>query len=323
MNLFKLTDIPYLDHKELSSKRGIPSLTFYDEETWHIWVQTPDGLIKIDGYPAEGTYFSKNPVTENDVYLEFFNFLGQKALRKEILKPVHGIQDDIMNICASLKKISLLYQLSKDKSLDVSRMVITELEYLINVCRSIFDLLQEIISELWETVTLNNPNIKKKKLNDKFRKMVIENEEILKPSIIQERFSIPEILANFYHDYAEFFQILRKYRDNLVHHGSSLEFIFTTERGFAVRDSVKPFSLFKVWNEKHKLPNSLASLRVPVAYMVFKTLSACEHFATSIQKCIVFPNEIVPNYKLLLRMSHGNELMKLKKIIDDSLWLDE
>ncbi|WP_367899168.1 hypothetical protein AB3N61_18275 [Leptospira sp. WS58.C1] len=323
MKFDQLKDIPFFDHRQINSHRVIPSLFFYESGSWHSWISTQDGLLKIKAIPGEGTYFSKLPEHEDDIYLEFFNFLGQRVLRKEILYPVNGIRNDIMNICASLRKLSLLYEFSNNKSFEVSRMVITELEYLIGVCRSIFDLLQEIIAALWKTVVLTDESVVKKNLHKSFRKMVIENEQILEQAVIKDRFAIPEALAQFYCEYAEFFQILRKFRDNIAHHGSSLDYIFLTRRGFAVKDTAKPFSLFNVWNEEHKLPNSLASLRVPVAYMIRKTLGACEDFALSIQKFIRFPDELAPDYKLFFKMSYSSELLNLDRIIQNSLWFDE
>lgn len=317
-----LNEIPYLDHKILKD-RVIPSLLFYIDQEWHSWILNSNKIIKLNIKPLEGRYFAREPEFENDIYLEFFNFLGQKALRKEIIKPYNGIYNDIMNICASLAKFNLLYEHSKEKNNEVSRMVATEIEYIINVCRSIFDLLQEIISELWENITLIDNSLHKQKLPKSFRKMVLIDEKLMNKNEISKKYSIPPIFSEYYSRYGEFFQLLRKFRDNISHHGSSIEYIFITKRGFGVLENEKPFCLLNKWNESHKLPNQISSLRASIGYIINNTISACEDFSITIQKLVEFPNEISPNLKIFLKMFYSSELLKLDDVIKNSQWYDE
>ncbi|RHX78783.1 hypothetical protein [Leptospira yasudae] len=327
VNLEELKKIPYIDSNSLSN-RIVPSLSFYEEEQWHIYFPSDNDLIKMKGaIIAEGMYFARKPESNSDLYLKFLDFLGQRVLTENLIYPIRGIEDDIMNIGASLRKFQILYEYSKvnakDRSIDVSRMVVTELEYIILVCKSVFDLLQEIISKIWISVTMTDSKVKKIKLPKNFSKMVLDGDILLSAYAIEKKYNIPKLLADYYERQGHFFSMLRKSRVNITHFGSTVNPILITDRGFALVDTLKPFKDFNVWTESHKLPNGLASLRVSVAYIILKVLSACEDFTDTIQQVISFPSEISPGFHLFMKTYHGAEYLKLEKIVSECLWYDE
>jgi hypothetical protein len=323
INLSELKKIPYIDLANISG-RAIPSLSFYDGNEWHLWFPTPDGrLVDLKGEPAESDYFALEPQNETDLFFNFLNFMTQHAFWPSVIRPINSIRNDVHNLGASLSKLDLYYRISKENKLETTRLVSTEIEYLFIVCRSIFDLLQDIISTIWDKVELKDKSIKKRHLPKSFREMILKSDSLMDVDTISTQFRIPPVLAEFYYRQASFFLTLRNYRDSITHRGYDFKFIFVTEKGFAVHNNQQPFASFNVWNNRHILPNNLASLRPAIVYVITQTLNACEDFTSTIQKTIIFPPEIAPGFGLFIRGFHNKELLKMKDILENCMWWDE
>ena len=321
VKLTELEKISYIDAEQIGD-RVIPQLSFYDGGEWHLWLPMPERLIEFKGEPSESDYFAREPEKGTDLYFSFLNFMNQRTYWPNVTHQINSIRNDLHNLGASLSKLELFYQASRDKKLEVTRFVSTELEYIFVVCRSIFDLLQEIIAKLWDRVELVDQSIKKRQLPKSFRRMIMKSDSLMNADAIQTEFRIPSHLAEFYLRQSAFFETLRNYRDNITHRGHDFKFIFVTEKGFAVHKDQLPFSSFNVWNEEHMLPNGLSSLRPAIAYVIIRTLSACEDFSTTIQQIVRFPPDIAPGFKLFIRGYHNTELLKMNEIIEKCMWWD-
>lgn len=80
-----------------------------------------------------------------------------------------GISEDINNLCVSVEKIDLFHDIwLKDAERINWRFVTTEIEYIFKVCRSIFDLLQEVVYRIWERFQYADQTLQKKKNSEKF-----------------------------------------------------------------------------------------------------------------------------------------------------------
>jgi hypothetical protein len=318
----QLKEIPFLDIENLLG-RTIPSLHFYDGENWHCWFPAgPNSLMKIPAEPSEASYFGCVAARDSDIYLEFLNFINQRAFFPKVAHLISAINDDIFNLGASLQKFHLYHQVSKDKSVNTTRFVTTEIEYLFATCRSLFDLLQEVIATLWDMISLHDKSISKRQLPKTFGKMILNGKTILCADEIRDKFRVPQKLAQFYVRANPFFTVLREYRDNIIHRGKKVKMIFITEKGFAIDSTLQPFASFPVWKEEDLLPNNLASLRPALAHVVLETIRCCEDFADTIQQTIQFPSDIVPGFKLFLRGYHNEEFLRLNEIRDKVLWWD-
>jgi hypothetical protein len=314
-----LRDIPYLNVDALQG-RAVPSLSFYDGDKWHFWLILPDRLMPMQAIPAEGDYFGRSAERRDDLYFEFLNFMLQRAYWPDVANIINAIRNDIHNLAASLEKYHLFNNARRETLFDTKRFATTELEYIFSTCRSVFDLLQEIIVTLWDKVSLEDKSISKKQLRKSFSAMVLNNEKPMTSDDICSKFKIPKQLADFYARSSPFFCLLREFRDNVIHRGKSFDLLFVTDKGFAVIDTTEPFASFKVWNVDNKLPNGLASLRPVLAYAVLETINCCEDFAVTIQKIIKFPSEIAPGFKVYMRGHHNHELLTLKEVRDKSQW---
>lgn len=160
-----LDEIPYLDHATITG-RFLSCLTFYDEGDWHFWMLAGEPgeqrLFKMKGWPAEAVYFAREPVEASDLYLPSIDFTGRIACYSEVQKAVGGIRDDIFNLSASLAKLELLQGSKEQIPHGLSRMATTEVEYIVLVCRSLFDLFQEILVKLWNRVQLLDGSIQRR-----------------------------------------------------------------------------------------------------------------------------------------------------------------
>lgn len=318
----ELSKISFIDAKNVGG-RSLTTLTFYESGEWHMWIATPDGLLPLQGQPVEADYFGIDRETETDVFIAFLDFMAQRACWNDVLHPIEGLVCDIHNLGASLAKINLFYEVSKDRSTEITRFVSTELEYIFSVCRSIFDLLQKTILRLWHRVTPVDTRLVKKNLPESFRAMVMKDRSRMSVDEIAERWRIPEQLAQYYFKQGPFFELLRGYRDRIAHHGQDLRFLFVTERGFAISADTEPFATFSVWDEEHMLQNRLASLRPVVAHIITETIRACEEFTEVMQRFVVFPPPIAPGFRLFLRGHHTKELLQMQSILENCLWWDQ
>jgi hypothetical protein len=59
---------------------------------------------------------------------------------------------------------------------------------------------------------------------------------------------------------------LVEFRDNVIHRGSQVQTIFSSETGFLIQHSLKPFSDMTIWSEEEKQPNNLVPLFLALLY---------------------------------------------------------
>jgi hypothetical protein len=196
----------------------------------------------------------------------------------------------------------------------------SELEYLITVTRSVYDLLQETISALWNKhITLNDAAAerlrKKIPLPDTFRRVVMQDGQLRTAEAIAEKFALPTAVAEQYARYTPLFLALRSARDAIVHSGKSLDMIFSTEKGFCVDPKIKPFSEFN-WTEAHWYNPNIVSLYPWIAHIVFEALGACTDLMGAFAASIQLPPEIAPGYRVFLRDPSNTALLELNDVSD-------
>jgi hypothetical protein len=300
VDISQLAKIPYLDIGNLQG-RFASNLLFHDEGNWRMWLLAGKELVEIKAWPAEAYYFARAPEAPTDICFEFIDFIAQRASYNEVQKPILGLWDDIFNLSTSLAKIAHLHKTKDELGTGVSRMVITEVEYIFSVCKSIFDLLQEIISTLWQWIHLLDPSVLKKPLRDTFSKTLLHKGQASTAAELTSRFGLPMQLSEFYVRHSAFFMTLREFRDNIIHRGSQVQTIYPGDNGFLISDSVRPFSSMKIWREDEKQTNNLVPLMPALGTVIRNTLAACEDFSTTIQQVIQFPPPIVPGMRFYMR----------------------
>jgi len=220
--IIQLSQIPFLDPAELTSGRFLASLTFHDKD-WRMWVETQEkGFVEIHGWPAEASYFARTPEKPTDFTTRFLNFMAHNANFIEVMKLFSAIQDDIFNLSAALAKLEIVFQSKDFEQTGGNRMASTEIEYILLICRSIFDLLQETLARIWSKIELTDKTLRKKQLKKSFADMTLRGNAVRTAQDIASQFQLPMCLADCYARQAPVFLKIREYRDNLVHGGQNV-----------------------------------------------------------------------------------------------------
>lgn len=260
----ELAKITYLDPSVLG-ERVVLLLPLWDGGVWRQWFSA-DGQTLMEFKPVDtvrAKYVATAPAKEGDVFLWFLDFMCQRAFWSETAHLVHALTDDFHNLATSAAKLRHFFECRDqiDGSL-LSSFVKSELEYMLTVSRSVFDLLQEVVAEIWnERVKLVEPaaEAKRRKLPPTFSKVVLENNQVRTAQQIADRFGLPEALAARYAADATTFAHLREWRDRIVHGGSSIDIIYATEKGFCVSPTHPAFADFP-WTDVHRYNDAIVSL---------------------------------------------------------------
>ncbi len=314
-------NLPYLDIQALQG-RPIPLHTFHDGNRWHMWFPMDNGLlqpIRILDSP-EGTYLALRSVHGDDAFFPFIDFIYKHIAIRRADSFMSALISDIFNLGASLRKIDLLK--ASENCVGKSRLVTTELEYLLILCRSMFDLLQEVSSRIWETIQLTDTSINKKNLPSSFRKVVFENNAIRSSQEIQERFGLTPLIARWYSESAPFFCALRSARDAIIHQPVHEPVIYVEDRGFSIGINSSPVSFQKIvrWPEDVSANGKAGPLNYFVAYFVHETLLVCERFADAVRQEIQVPPSFAPKHFFLMRSPNMASLLGIRRILDTDPW---
>ncbi len=322
ISLELLRDLKHLDVNNLNG-RIVPFHALHDGQTWHLWFPGDDRLFHTDkGILGEGCYYAAERAGADDIHFACLEFLQQRTYWPDVAGFVDGIYGDLQNAGASLSKLQLIFEHANPKTHDPARMVVTEIEYVFLTCRSIFDLLQEIMLRLWKKTQLADKSVKKKELPESYRDMLFHKGEQLSADDIASRYGLPKDIAAIYVESAPFFLWLRSYRNLISHSGHTPDRIFATEKGFAISKSERPFCDMDIWTDANSLRNGLGSVLSVVAHLLATTFATCDAFAAALLKVIQFPPPIAPNHRIFVRGPHLKNLVPLDELIKVRPWYD-
>ena len=305
----QLSVIPYLDVECLSG-RFIATLCFHDGD-WRMWIAAGargEMLIETRAVPAEACYFARVPEAPTDLLFPFLDFLAQRACCSDNGRAFNGVVDDVFNLSGSLAKLAFLARSSKDVGHGLARMATSEVEYIVFVCRSLFDLLQEVLSNVWEQVTLVDPTVRKQKLKDSFADMLVYKGEPSDAAAIAARFGLPLAIAVCYVDARPVFDGLRQLRDKLVHLGSQIPHIFVCDDAFMITRGSNPFPGEFHWDPTECGPNDLVPLVPVIETVIHRVLAVCDEFAAAWSEVISMPPPVCPGLHLYARGYFSREL---------------
>ena len=309
----QLIDVTYLDVTAVQD-RTVNLMPFWDGTSWHQWVPGPTGLIKALMKDAvEGDYVATKAAQPVDLFIPFVNLIWQRASWPEVCPLISSVIDDIHDIAAVCAKLRH-FEHYEDLTGSVRRFVKTDIEHLTVLCRGIFDLLQEAISWIWNTKVKLHDSLaerqrKQRRLHRSFRKVVLNSEErIASAKQIGDKYSLPPLLCDTYHDLAGFFSYIRRARDKVVHGTASGNLIFATDRGFCVSPTAEPFDRIS-WRPEHYFNENIVFLTPWIAHIVMCTLESCNRLTTAFSSVISLPREIAPGYNIFLRGVHNKELL--------------
>lgn len=295
-----LSDIPFLYSADSAGGRFLASLTFYANGRWRMWMPVEnEKYVEVQAWPAEASYFANAPEEITDFGMLFFDFIAQYANYTELMRPFSALQDDINNLSAAIAKLNLI---AENRNLSgVSRMAATEVEYILLVCRSIFDLMQELLAKLWTKIQLTDPKIQKRMIRSSFADIALHGGTLRTAEAISEKFFLPAPLADCYARHAPVFVKIRQYRDNLVHRGQQVQAIFVDSKGFSIARGLGPFVNPQIWRDEEVEANNIVPLLPVLGLIIHGTLAACEDFASVFVRHFRLLEPIVPGMRLFMR----------------------
>lgn len=306
-------------------------MPLWDGKEWRHWIDTSHGVIEMKPVDAiRSNYVAKVPATEGDIWIPFVDLMWQRASWPEITNLIFGICDDFHAMATCAAKLKHFHVAGANIPSDLgSSFAATEVEYLVTVARSVFDLLQEIIAKVWNTrVHLHEEAQERVRRSSPippgFTKMAVVGRDSPRAAAeLVERYSLPPALAEAYVRHAPFFISLLRTRDAFVHGGSRVEAVYVTEKGFCVDPKRRPFSDV-AWTEAHHYNENVVSLLPWVAHIVMGTVEACNDLAGTFADVVTLPDEIAPGFRVFIRDPANAALIELFAISNgETSWWNE
>lgn len=313
--------------------RAVPQALFYDpdfyreglpdyvkEQDWHLFHPGPDGSLTIlnDAQAYKATYFGVESASDEDIQMPFFNLYYQHASFPNIIEYFGSIQEDIHNLAACISKIGVYQYLGQETNTDINHYILTELEYIISTCRSIYDTLHEIAKESWKNIQMFDGG--QNQLPNKLSSMVLDHYDPVDSEELIEKYGIHEEFAEYYEDLAEFLSKVKYHRDSVHHYGGSFKTIFLLEQGVAVDTEREPYSEFDSWDDEDVNEQGLAPIWPFVAHLIGKTIEFMNRLPESVFHGVALPGEIAPGYSVFLTGSHIQNLGRINELSGGSVW---
>ncbi|MGA2054696.1 MAG: hypothetical protein ABSG88_05265 [Bradyrhizobium sp.] len=319
--------MPHIDAAALQG-RTMLLMPVWDGTAWSMWVDAPPGqLTRVQVVePIRSNYLATVPADKYDFQIPLVDFMWQRASWPEVARQIMGVCHDFHQLATIAAKLEHLHETREtiDANL-LTSFVQSEVEQLIIVARSIFDLLQEIMAYFWnDRISLQDPAAEATrrpyKSPDTFAKIALNGELPRTADEITQRYGIPPRTSAMYAKNAQFFVSLRKSRDALVHGGSSVDHVFATEKGFCVDPRSKYYNGF-VWKAEHYYNENIVSLRPWIAHTVFRTIEACSETMSAFACDVPFPPPIAPAHKIYIRDPANKALVRLLQVDKgDLIW---
>jgi hypothetical protein len=319
-----LRELKYLAVDSIGD-RTVNLMPLWDGEQWHSWLPTDDHLVKLAMRDVViGEYLGKSAAAPSDWYVRFLAFAWQRASWPEVFHLWRHLTDDLHHFATCIAKLEHFHEQRAAIGHGVSAFVQTEIEYLLVLARSVFDLLQELIACIWsKRVRLLDPvaeaRRKGRALPPSFSKIVLRNKQHVRAAEdIVGVFGLSPRLAGAYAAAGTFFSGLREVRDAIVHSGKSVDMIFVTDQGLSVHRDLPALIRLGVSPQPQEGNANLVPLMPLVGHVVFGTLAACDAIIDDLAQDVQFPPELAPDYWVFLRGFHNEALLRLKTAYEDA-----
>ena len=325
----ELLQLPHVNPNALGD-RVVNLMDIWDGESWHSLFPTGGKLMKMKiANVAEGNYLAKSAEHESDLFLPFVDLMWQRASYPEIVPLIMALEDDFRNMGTSLAKLKHFFVTRQMLSDGAARtFASTELEYLVVLARTVFDLLQEMISKLWDKRAQSTNHEaerlrKGRKLPETFSKLCLKDKAVIRTTEeLEQDFGLPRPMAEKYAAAAPFFVELRALRDGIIHRGDSMDRLYDTERGFCIHKDSKRFELL-IPMPDHFYNENLVSLLPWLSALIMQTMGTCTSLMAVFASVITLPEEMCPGYRIFVRGPNNDALLEVVQIANGrSPWWD-
>jgi hypothetical protein len=317
VNRAAFRNVPYLAFEALGD-RVVNLMPLWDGREWHHWLPYQDGIVKMQmSGVIVGEYLATQAEAPTDLSIPLVNFAWQRASWPELCGLWRHLTDDIHNMAASVAKAEHFVAYRDAIGLGASAFLQTELEYLLVLARSVFDLVQELIARVWaKRISFLDPVAeaarKRCPLPAEFSKIVLRNKRELRTAEeIAMRFPLSPALAKAYASAGAHFSGMREVRDNIVHGGKAIDLIFMGERGPMISKTMGILEALGVSAVRDEENENLVSLWPLISHIVGGTLASCNSIVEALRHDVLFPPPLAPGYSVFLRGFHTPSLSRL------------
>jgi hypothetical protein len=307
----ELRKVPYIDHVPLDD-RMVFLQPYLDEKdnTFKTFVPQGNKLTWIFAEPVESCYYAEVVIDESkDVYLRLIDVIARHYSFDSVINTLLGIIRDIENCSIVVEKYFVFLGLYRNtKNVLISNLITTDLEYLFGNVRSLYDLLQSLIRDLWRRTS-------NKILPNNFSRMIRE-----KPENLRRKYDLPEPLVEYYVGTKDFFVKCREIRNSIYHRGLDIQIVFCTEDGFALqKNPLTPnpiTSKFDIWPEEKTKKNGLVSVLALISFINKRILEDTDAFSQALIRSIQPPPSISESHRLFFRGPYIHHLLKSEEYLE-------
>ncbi len=316
----ELLKLPYLRNVPRDG-RIVPLITWYEPTAadWHLYMPVKPGELgrMAGGEPISGSYISSGAAdTTGDFEFALGTLVVQHLSFIEVLSELSKLENDVHRCAAILEKYHLLWTTRMGGTRSASLLIQSELEYLMFLLRSLYDLLQGMIRALSAKLVYldGTTRLVLKALPASFREVAMSKDGPRSVDEIEDRWNMPRPLAAWYSEEAAFFRLLRTLRDGIAHRGGNPPTVFETEWGFAVAPMSAPWTGVSALLPGERRKNDLASLRGLFVEFIARGIGTTARFAGALRGLVSLPDPILHDVKLFVRSPFGHRLVSLEEM---------
>jgi hypothetical protein len=315
--------LPYL-RAVPSGGRIAPLLTYYDHEQsdWHLHLPVEPGRLGriAGGETISGSYIAKTkPEREDDLEWSLGTLVAGQLSFADVLDAESRLESDVHRMSAILEKYHLMWSTSRTGSRSAALLVQSELEYLLFLLRSFYDLMQALLRRLVRRfVLLDGSNTRAvKDLPGSFRAVVLEEKAVRTSESLIQRWGMPAALADWYATEGPSFVLMRELRDGIAHRGQSPPTVFETEWGFAFDPDAPPWDELDGWPTAHRWEGRLGSLHRLFGGFIAHSLGAAARLALALRRSVQLPEPILEDgVRMYVRGPFVSRLVALDSLVD-------
>lgn len=312
----ELEKLQHLDARACNPPRAIPLFPLWEGGRWQSWVYDGSSVIPMPMTELViGLYFAKERHSINDLDLSFIAVAVQHLCTPDLIRLSEYITNDIQMVATTLAKIRFAFKARSEIGDGVTKFVEADLEYLLTICRSLFDLVNMYIGRLYDRYITSPPGASPiNRLPDSFAKVVLSGGKQLSSEDISKKYGLPEPLSVAYSGASGFFKQLRGRRDLIVHKGHQSEFVYLTERGFCVPKEARLWLPSPGEDRDEMYNDNLISLFSLCSDVAYRTVASLETLSHGLQKSIQLTYPAAPEYQVFVKCSYSNELKNVLRV---------
>lgn len=321
VRLSSLQALPYIS-STLPEGYAVASSTFYAGQQWATWLIAGDTFVPIAASPVDAIYFGDEPARPCDQFVALLNLVAQRSLRAGLIHRCFcGLIEDYQGLAASMSKVAFFHRHRKDTPSELARFVQSEVEHMLTRVRSMYDLVNELLAahlsqDLLDTRIPRPPST----LPKSFADVALKNTAVIPSQQIAAKYNIPPALAECYYRHAAALQSLKRARDEVIHRGRSVEYVFSCDRGFAVQPTAVPQDGFYSWPSGCATDAGLVPLRPLLAQIVVFVSQMMDDFAEALASCLKRTDDAVPGFRLYSRGPHYAAFTGLRCVVETGAW---